>query len=177
MTQKIQSHHALHWISFTLTVYPEPIEPNSALVRYQSIDKQLPHIDHYKCHIKDKAKFKSFQNNDNNMVAASWPFHQMMDGLNTPEGIPLVALSVQKSLPCRNLEYDNLYAVTLLLEFYYTDLAQAFAAKEGARKLSDESWETVVYFHDKVIFQECIEWKWNNTQSKWRDHDAFLDLE
>jgi hypothetical protein len=65
----------------------------------------------------------------------------------------------------------------VLLEFYYTDLAENFAAKEGARKLSDKSWETVVCVHDWTMFQECIEWKWNDTQSKWRNHEAFLESE
>jgi len=65
---------------------------NSLLSKF---DKLVPHLGHYKFHLKDKAKFQKLQNNENNMVAASWTFHQLMDGLNTTEGIPLVALSVK----------------------------------------------------------------------------------
>jgi hypothetical protein len=74
----------------------ETVKPNSAFVQYQSIDKPMPHIDQYKCHLKDKTKLTSAQYNDNKMVAASWSY-QMMNGLNTVEGTPLVALSVQNA--------------------------------------------------------------------------------
>ena len=171
--QTLDQLHSYH-LSVPVT---EPVEPNTPLVRYQSIDKLIPHIEHYKCHLKDKAKFKSLQNDENNMVAASWPFHQMMDGLNTMEGIPLVALSVKEASEQRLSAYDNRYAVTLLLEFFYKDLAAVFAAKEGARRVSSSSWETVVYVRDKTEFEKCVVWKFNDTQKKWEDHRAFLECE
>eukprot|EP00980_Cylindrotheca_fusiformis_P024613 scaffold12169_cov132-Cylindrotheca_fusiformis.AAC.1 len=164
--------------SYRLSVpVTEPVEPSAPLVRYQSIDKLVPHICHYKCHLKDKAKFKSLQNDENNMVAASWQFHQMMDGLNTTEGIPLVALSVKAASEQRNAAYDNRYAVTLLLEFYYEHLTAVFVAKESARRVNSSSWETVVYVCDKTEFEKCIVWKFNDTQKKWEEHRAFLELE
>lgn len=155
----------------------EPVEPGAQLAQYQSIDKLVPHIDHYKCHLKDKAKFKHRQKNESNMVAASWSFHQMMDGLHTTEGIPLVALSVKAVSEQRQSAYDNRYAVTLLLEFFYEELATVFSAKEGARKIDASSWETVVFVRDKVVFEECVKWKLNDTREKWQEHRNFLDHE
>ena len=49
----------------------EPAEPNTPLLRFQIIDKLVPHIKHYKCHLKDKDKFRRLHNNENNMLARS----------------------------------------------------------------------------------------------------------
>ena len=49
----------------------------------------------YKCHILSKMDFPDLKNN---MLAMSWPFHQLFDGLNTIDevsggfDIPLIAL-------------------------------------------------------------------------------------
>ena len=52
------------------------------LWKYQSIE----------LHIKDKSEFKGLRDNENNMLAGSWNFHQLLDGLNTTEGhrVPLL---------------------------------------------------------------------------------------
>lgn len=167
-----------HLHSYRLSVpVTEPVEPNAALTRYQSIDKLVPHVNHYKCHLKDKAKFPKLKNNENNMVAASWTFHQLMDGLNTSEGIPLVALSVKATSEHRSTAHDNRFAVVLLLEFFYQELTMVFAAREGARKVDDVSWETKVYVRDKEEFEQFMAWKFNDTKNQWEKHRAFLERE
>jgi len=37
-------------------------------------------------HDKHRAQNKKLQKDENNMIAASWPFYQMMDGLATTRG-------------------------------------------------------------------------------------------
>ena len=171
-----QSLDQLH--SYRLSVpVTEPVEPTTDLARYQSIDKPFPHIAHYKCHLKDKAMFKKFQNDENNMVAASWMFHQQLDGLNVPEGIPLVALSVSEVSEDRVADHGNRYRVVLRLTFYYQELATVFAAMNGAQKVANDAWTSVVYVTDKAIFQECIEWKLQDTNKKWAAHKSFLERE
>ena len=128
--------------------------------------------------MKDKAKFKGLQKNENNMIAASWTFHQQLDGLNVQEGIPLAAISVKDASHHRVASQDNRFRVTLSIEFFYPDLAVWFAAVEGARKGKDDNtWETVVYVQDKNLFCECIEWKLQETKQQWQDHRAFLEQE
>lgn len=65
----------------------------------------------------------SLLNDENNMVAASWTFHQMMDGLDTTDGIPLVAMSVSATSEETSTAHGNRYAATLLLEFFYDGLS------------------------------------------------------
>jgi len=165
--------------SYRLSVpVTEPAEPNTPLVRFQSIDKQVPHLNHYKCHLKDKAKFKGLQSNENNMLAATWTFHQQLDGLNVQEGIPLVAISVKNASSHRVASQDDRFRVTLSIEFFYPDLAASFAAVDGARKGEDDrTWETVVYVRDRNLFGECVDWKFRETNKQWQDHRAFLEQE
>ena len=174
-----QTLNQLH--SYRLSVpITEPAEMNTPLVQFQSIDKPVPHINHYKCHLKDKAKFRKLQNNENNMVAASWTFHQQLDGLNVQEGIPLVAMSVKDASKDRSASHDNRYRVTLTIAFFYSELATSFAAREGAQRRDRDkikSWETVVYVQDKNLFSECVEWKFQDTMKQWREHRAFLEQE
>ena len=165
--------------SYRLSVpVTEPAEPNTPLVRFQSIDKLVPHIKHYKCHLKDKAKFKRLQNNENNMLAASWTFHQQLDGLNVDEGIPLAAICVKESSSCRIAAHDNRYSVTLSIEFFFPELASSFAAPKGATKSDQENtWEVTVYVQDKSTFSDCVGWKFEDTKKQWQKHRDFLDQE
>lgn len=171
-----QSINQLH--SYRLSVpVTEAVEPNTDLARYQSIDKMLPHLKHYKCHLKNKSKFKKLQSDENNIVAASWTFHQLLDGLNTAEGIPLVTLSVKSTSNHRIASRDNRFSVTLNLEFFYKESAAAFAGNEGASKVDELNWETVIFVKDKVRFQACVEWKYTDTAKEWERHRRFLEQE
>ena len=165
--------------SYRLSVpVTEAAEPHSPLVRFQSVDKLVPHIKHYKCHLKDKSKFKVLQNNETNMLAASWNFHQQLDGLNVEEGIPLAAISVKQASNSRVATHDNRYCVTLSVEFFYPELAVSFAALEEAKKNESENiWETVVYVEDKSLFADCVAWKYEDTIRQWKYHRAFLEEE
>lgn len=52
----------------------------------QSIEKQeeftVVRVNPYRCHIKGQRAFPALKNNDSNMLALSWLFHQYFDGLN-----------------------------------------------------------------------------------------------
>ena len=178
--QKSESlcHTLQHLHSYRLSIpVTEPVEPSSPLILYQSIDKVVPHVGHYECHLISKTKSIKYQANENNLVAASWIFHQQLDGLNVAEGIPLVAISVKSSSPHCKAGYDNRYAVDLTLEFFYAELATAFAAKDGARKKNETTWETTVFVQDKDVFENCVAWNSENTVKAWNEHRTFLNQE
>mgnify|MGYP000473180020 CR=1 FL=1 len=169
--QTLDQLHSYH-LSVPVT---EPVEPATNLLRYQCIDKPMPHIKHYKCHLKDKARFKQLQMNENNMVAASWLFHQQLDGLNVDEGIPLVALSWKNASKNCHASHNMRCQVTLLVEFFYRELAAAFTPAGQARKVDEMSWEISVHVEDKNVFEECVDWKSAHTKKQWNDHRAFLN--
>jgi hypothetical protein len=51
-----------------------------------------------------------------------------------------------------------------------------FAAPVGAKEDDQaNTWETLVYVQDKILFPECVEWKYQDTKKQWEDHTAFLE--
>lgn len=130
--------HSLHQLhSYRLSVHStevaEVAEPNELITKYQSLDVPIGRVLPYKCHLKDKARFKALQREENNLVVASWPFRQMLDGLNTMEtSIPLVALSVRSTSEHRSAAHDNRYSVTLCLEF-------SFQPRAGAKRIDSKT--------------------------------------
>lgn len=152
----------------------EPVESNNPLAKYQSVDKIPLGVKQYKCHLHDKAKNKKLQNNENNMVAASWYFHQCLDGLNTDEGIPLVVLSVKSTSEARDATKDHRFMVVLKIEFFEEKYSVNYQAPTGAR-LVDGVWESCVYVKDKAIFAQCVGWKENDTKKRWQEHREWLE--
>lgn len=167
----------LHSYRFSVPA-TEVAEPNDLTTKYQSLDIPVGRIKPYRCHLKDKVRFKALQRDENNIVVASWPFHQMLDGLNTMEtSIPLVALSVKSASEQRSAAHANRYCVTVGLEFFDSVDADSFQPKEGAKRTGDKTWETVVFVLNKTVFQQCVEWKGKDTQEKWQRHREFLEQE
>lgn len=157
----------------------EAAEDNSPLVKYQSVDRRQLGLNHYKCHLHDKAKNKAYQNNENNMIAASWAFHQMLDGLNTEEKIPLLRVSFASSSPRRRADMDNRYEVLLGIEFKDEVFSQNYSSQsqEGARRVDIKNWEVTVYVQDKEVFEKCVKWKDADTKKKWDFYDEQLNAE
>jgi hypothetical protein len=170
-----QSLNDLH--SYRLSVpVTEQVEPNSALTKYQSVDKNYSFLRQFKCHLKDKARFKSLQGNENNILAASWPFHQMMDGLNTESGLPLVCISVLSRGSSPSAAHDDRVSITLRLEFSDEIVAAAYVGNERlSTRINDKIWDVVVYVADPELFTECVTWKENDARQKWEEHQRFLD--
>ena len=159
-------------ISIPLTTEADATSP---IGKYQCLDKQVVGYNPYKCHLKDKAKFKSLQSNENNIVAASWQLHQLMDGLNSIDAIPGVALSVANTGSERIAERDNRIMVRLNLEFRNKYLADLFQGNGMPSRVDDTNWQVTVYVEDSATFCDCVQWKHADTKKQWEDHERFLN--
>jgi hypothetical protein len=53
--QTLDQLHSYH-LSVPVT---EPADPNTPLVRFQSIDRLVPHLNHYKCHLKRQGQIQA----------------------------------------------------------------------------------------------------------------------
>ena len=166
--------------SYRLSIPPtEAVQPGTSLAMYQCIDKQPPGLLPYKSHLKDKSKFKTLQNNENNLLAVSWPFHQMMDGLNTDQGLPMVAISVRSRTGSASVDHDDRYPITLLLKFREETHAAMFQGNdnEGSKRIEGtNNWEVVVFVEDPKVFCACVAWKLGDTKRQWAAHQAFIDF-
>eukprot|EP00543_Licmophora_paradoxa_P018113 CAMPEP_0202477432 /NCGR_PEP_ID=MMETSP1360-20130828/93940_1 /ASSEMBLY_ACC=CAM_ASM_000848 /TAXON_ID=515479 /ORGANISM="Licmophora paradoxa, Strain CCMP2313" /LENGTH=334 /DNA_ID=CAMNT_0049104677 /DNA_START=59 /DNA_END=1060 /DNA_ORIENTATION=+ len=145
----------------------EAVEFNDPISIYQSLDVCVGRNKPYKCHLKDKAKFKSIARNENNILAASWHLHQMLDGLNHEDSMSVVKLSVTSTSEYRISTKDNRYAVVLQLEFFNQVDAAAFQPQTGASKIDDKTWRTTVYIKNKTEFTEFVRWKGEDTEEQW----------
>mmetsp|Transcript_9267 Transcript_9267/g.17729 ORF Transcript_9267/g.17729 Transcript_9267/m.17729 type:complete len:125 (-) Transcript_9267:92-466(-) len=113
-------------------------------------------------------------NNPNNILAASWPLHQMLDGLDHYENMPVIKLSISSVTDETIATQDNRYSVTLQLEFFNEVDAAAFQARDGARQVDKRTWQTTVYVKNKDEFAAFVDWKGSDTQRQWDDYNAVL---
>ena len=143
----------------------------------QSIERFSVGLRPYKLYLKDKAKFKKLQTNENNMLCGSWSFHQKLDGLMTTEGIPLLAPSVAEVAPAPSPDHDDRFWIKLKVEFkepQYADLSSfkpGYATDESDPRLVT----TTVWVKDPKLFVECVSWKCADTKAKWAEYDRELD--
>ncbi|KAL3921033.1 MAG: hypothetical protein SGILL_002967 [Bacillariaceae sp.] len=152
----------------------EAVEPSDPVAIYQSLDVCVGRNKPYKCHLKDKAKYKSVARNPNNVLAASWPLHQMLDGLNHYENMSVIKLSISSVSDTTIATQDNRSSVTLQLEFFNKVDAAAFQARQGARQVDERTWQTTVYVKDKDEFAVFVDWKGDDTQRQWDDYNIEL---
>ena len=112
--QIIWSLLVTHSTNSSHTVSPfQAVKPSDPVAIYQSLDVCVGRNKAYKCHLKDKAKYRSVAGNPNNMLAASWPLHQTLDGLNHHENMSVIKLSISSMSDTTIATQDNRYSVTL----------------------------------------------------------------
>jgi hypothetical protein len=150
------------------------------LVKYQSLESPdcFQVFDACKMHIKDKALFKDLKRDPNNLIAGSWtPFHQAFDGMGTHGKIPKVAIRFERAHSEQILlsETKKRQRVDVALEFQNEQVERLVAPrlKQGSSKnpLKDLEWLSFVHVEDPHIFQECLDWKYEETKRKWKVHD------
>ena len=162
--------------SYRLSVpVTEAVDPTDPVAVYQSLDVCVGRTKPYKCHLKDKAKYKSVAKDPNNLLAASWPLHQMLDGLNHYDEMSVVKISIDSMSDTTFAAYDDRYSVRLKLEFFTEIDAAAVQLRVGAMQLDKRTWETTVHVKDKQRFSEFVEWKGSDTQRQWDDYNRKLE--
>lgn len=167
-----------HFRGLPTSLPTEPVALVEPLYKYQSIESDATFVarNPYKLHIKDKSRFRALRDNENNMFAGSWTFHQLFDGLNTTEGhlIPLMAI---KWIRCDSnatsfLDGESRFKVELQIEFFTeaaeTDLKGSL--KQGSTRVSEKKWGVFVHVSDPKTFKECIDWKYEQAVQIWNDH-------
>lgn len=150
------------------------------LVQFQTIEKLIPRLKPYRCHIKPNS---SLRGNENNMILGNWTFHQYFDGVMTRDesGVPNVPLIAIRPTPNEPLKDEMIgeppqkrTRVSLLVECRSKDIAKAFGStlKDGSERVSDDTWKTFVHVQDAETFCDCLNWKYTATNSKWNEIDS-----
>ena len=125
----------------------------------------------YKCHLIS-AKNKEYEKDPDNIIYASWGFHQHFDGLNTVNGIG-VAVRFKKVLCEEEValygKYERRYKLEVVVEFRDSDLAYRFERllKDGTKKLSETSFLSYLYARDAERMKFCLDVKYEETKRLW----------
>ena len=105
----------------------------------------------------------------------TWLFHQYLDGMNTAEDLPEIAVSIDfDSVGGQiSVDYTTRHKVNLKVECRSSEAGEMMnkKLKQGSIKIMDKCFKTFVYVTDKALFEECIKWKYDDTIKKWNTVD------
>jgi hypothetical protein len=100
------------------------VSQTDPLALFQSIEKPecFRTCKAYKMHLKSQSKYSDIADDTNNMLAGSWtPLHQLFDGLNTTEEVPMVAIKPLVKVDFEEVNVgippEKRYKVNLEIEF------------------------------------------------------------
>jgi hypothetical protein len=127
----------------------------------------------YRLHLKPQAKFKALRKMDDNILAGSWAFHQLLDGLNTVDELPALTVAMPSSGDCswprERVDGNERHRVTIIVTFRTENQAASVRFKDGSAQLSPTVWQSFVHVQNPELFAECITWKCKETEEKWAD--------
>ncbi|CAB9524150.1 expressed unknown protein [Seminavis robusta] len=164
---------------FSLVLATEPAELDSPLKTYQAIERAawLSSVGAYKLHLKDKAlpEFKKLRYDDNNLLAASWTFHQFFDGLNlpdTPHRVPQVAVKPLRPATERHIFNDGERRLRIDVQ---VECFTQKAANTLRPYIPDGGTTVAIYAQNADILWECLQWKYDDSIAKWGAYQAELN--
>ena len=153
------------------------VSQSDPLALFQSIEKPecFRNCKAYKMHLKSQSKYPDIADDSNNILAGSWtPLHQLFDGLNTAEGVPMLAIK-----PLSEVHFDEInvgippvkrYKVDLEIEFCdessAMDMEHRF--KDGSERMSSTKWRSFVHVTDPERFCNFLKFKYRNTMKDWK---------
>jgi hypothetical protein len=131
----------------------------------------------YKCHLIS-ATVPQYANNPDNMIFASWSFHQQFDGLKTLDGLPGVAVKFHsfegmEQVLVNEGKFENRHKIIVIVEFRRADLAQTWAPwmKNGSQRISHVEYKSFLYARSWETMQHCLTQKYEATVAIWRSED------
>ncbi|KAL1511533.1 hypothetical protein AB1Y20_006328 [Prymnesium parvum] len=161
------------------------IELSDDLAKYQSFEDPIwlraGRSKPYRLHLKNKGPSyghdPALAKDENNMVAGSWEFHQFLDGLDMESNMPVIALrpdGVGNEIEENGRKRRK---VTVSIECHNEEIAAImnFRLKAGSKKLDSLTYSTDVYVTHPHIFNECLQWKYDQTKKQWQDINDILN--
>lgn len=139
--------------------------------KYQSVESFHSNLLPYQCHIKSKKEFPHLENNENNVIIASWHFHQYFDGLHVSAGFPMIAIrpiSVGNPIQMEDCPSEVRSQVDIVIECFSDEVAKVIKGwlKLGS-DVSSDTLKTWVYVKDAEMFCDCLNWKYEDNKKMW----------
>ena len=143
--------------------------------KWQALEHQDefgPRHNPYACHLIPKG-WREWANNDNNFLAATWKFHQELDGLNVvPTGIPTLLVEFVRDSDSRELAEDGWrHKVEVRVRFRTEELAnemkEGFFRMKPGSVVDGSTIRTHVHVKDPIDFKTCLDVKRSLTKNIW----------
>lgn len=159
----------------------EVIRKDDPLFVWQTLERNDIIGQPFRCHLIDK-KYDRFRakNDNNNFLAGSAPFHQLLDGLNlsTPYLVPGILVEFDRACGSSVTAEDGVarYKVFVRIRFlddtndkYVKDELRSRLKQDiGCMIFEDGSARTSLHVLDVEDFRECLEHKGVKTNKAWR---------
>lgn len=133
----------------------------------------------YKCHLISQTN-SQFRDDPDNVLYASWNFHQIFDGLNTIDGIG-VAIKVETldgsvDVVVAEGKYEKRSRLTVKIIFRTASLSNFFSGvfKDGTVRVNDLEFLSFLYARDADRMQIFLTHKYDRTMEVWRREDDEL---
>jgi hypothetical protein len=126
----------------------------------------------YKCHLIPQTN-GIYKNDLDNVIYASWNFHQIFDGLNTIDGIAVAvnfeSFAGEEQVMVKDGAYESRTKLLVKIIFRYSYLGDFFAAscKLGTERLSDTEYRSFLFARDGNRMKFFLEHKYNATLAIW----------
>ena len=165
---------------------PSEAALDTDLAKFQSIEKpellRYGGTKTYKLHLKNQGKMygheKSLKNNEDNMLAGTWLFHQHFDGLNHDMKMPSIAIKPGAVEETVEFSGHKRRKVVVEIEFHDDQAETAISPmlKTGSEKSTPPlRWRSFVHVRDAKTFKDCLQWKYEDTKAKWRQAEDLLN--
>jgi hypothetical protein len=167
---------------------PSSIDVETDLGKFQSVEKPewllVGGCKAYRMHLKNQgAKFKhdkALANDENNMLAGTWTFHQFFDGLNHDKKLPVLAIKPGEIKEEVEVEPGHKRRKVMLDIEFHNDVAETAVSvilKNGSKRISPLHWESFVFVRDPKTFNESCQWKYDETKKLWKEEEDLLNSE
>ena len=164
------------------------IEADTDLGKYQALERpewmQVGGSKPYRMHLKNQGKAfghdKKLANDENNMLAGSWQFHQFLDGLNMPGKMPIIAVQpaeIKEEVVVEQGHKRRKVMVDIECRDVNTSGVISTMLKPGFIKKSNLVFSTQVLVKDHKTFTEYLQWKYDDTKTKWEEMQKLVDEE
>jgi hypothetical protein len=132
----------------------------------------------YKCHLIS-ATVKKYYNDPDNVIYASWNFHQLFDGLNTQAGVG-VAVKFDHIGDCEEIligdKFERRCKIFVVVQFIDRDVANFFGniLKDGTMRIDDYSYLSFLFAKDPDRMKYCLEQKFETVKHLFEDDENSL---
>jgi hypothetical protein len=123
----------------------------------------------YKCHLISKSErreeYAKYKDHVDNFIYGSWPFHQLLDALDTQNGLGVAirfdSVLGLEEVELRNGKYERRHRVQVIVEFQTAKFSSMFQPwmKDGTEKLDDCKFRSFLYVTDPAVLKICLDRK------------------